>query len=109
MYAAVCKPGPVTVNVDLGREVSVIDLEMTKYSPALAFSDFAWDVSRDGKNCITVFDSQSPANSNRQIVDNVTSRFGLADKGCFRFLRLTFRSGMDQNRLLLRRIVVYKK
>lgn len=107
LYVAARNPGPAMVILDLGREVRASFLEMTEYHPDLALVDYAWDVSRDGLNWITVFDTQSPTNSRRQIVNDVTSRFWLADSGNFRFLRLTFRSGKDQNRLLLRRIAVY--
>ncbi len=105
LYAAAAGPGPAEVVLDGGAPQSARTLQMVEYDPALAFIDFAWHASLDGANWVEVFDSRNgPAG--RESIDQRTSRFDLRGVGCFRFLRLTFRSALGQNRLLLRRIRV---
>jgi hypothetical protein len=105
-YVAARAAGPATVVLDGGVVQTAEWLEFVEYDEALAWTDYAWHASVDGKLWVTIFDTRKPAVGEVEEVDAITRRFGMGHVGAFRYLRVTFRAGLDQNRLLLRAVRV---
>ncbi len=112
-YVAAAEPGPATITLDLTDLITADTLEMVQYDPNESFTSYAWHTSVDKVNWTEVYDTNSRAFLKFTIPSNdatqyPTTRYTLSHKEPFRYLRLTFRSAKGQNRLLLRKISVYK-
>jgi hypothetical protein len=107
-YVAAARPGPATVVLDLGRKVKASVLEMVEYHGTERFTDFAWHVSLDGKEWKEVYDTRTKPEPPVKQIGPWAYRYPLHDKGEFRFVRLTFRAAIDQNRLAMRKVSIYK-
>lgn len=101
---------PNTVVVDLGDVRSVKRMDLLHYvwagKPGWP-TDFAWHASADGRAWSTIFDARAPAG--RRLLRRHPSALG-ADLGALspiRYLRFTFRQAVEDDRMLLRRLLVW--
>jgi hypothetical protein len=108
-YAAAAVPGPATVVLDLGRAVHAELLEMIEYNAAHAFTDYAWHVSLDRSHWHEVFDARTTGEASRRAAGDTAVRVRLPADRAFRYVRLTFRSALGQDRLLLRSVRIWSR
>lgn len=107
-YVAAAGPGPAIVVLDLGKKVMASVLEVVEYRESQRFTDFGWHVSPDGRDWSEVYDTRTSPGSLVKRVAPCTCRYSLHDKGAFRYVRLTFRASAGQNRLLMRKMSLYR-
>jgi hypothetical protein len=101
---------PNTVVVDLGapRPVKRVDLLHYAWEGKLGWpTDFAWHASTDGRAWVPVFDARAPGG--RALVRRHPSALGadLSALSNVRYLRFTFRKAIGDDRMLLRRLLVW--
>lgn len=95
---------PSELTLDLGAEISATNLRLDEHDPQRGLSDYAWEVSSDGENWRTVFDSKRDVEPTRAAPNVIV--YSLRDSGTFRRVRLVARAAKGENRLLLSRIAI---
>ena len=85
-------------------------LEWVDYTADTGLKDYAWAVSHNGEHWQTMFDSRTPNNWPwRREIDGTDRRYVMSARPLLRFIKLIFREGAGQDRVLVRKIALYNK
>lgn len=104
-YFASSSFGPATIVFKLAERTHARLLTMQEYSAENRMVDYAWHISKDGRWWREVFDTRCRPLRGVWHSDELTTHFELDDSR-LEYVRLTFRAGLGQNRLLLRSVRV---
>ncbi len=110
--AASLSRNPSTVTLDLGAPVTAALLEMVEYAwrgKALSFADFLWETSLDGQAWAELYDTRRGGSVTAYDLHPSVTGFDLRGRPPFRFLRLTVRRAVEDDRLFLRRLLIWSQ
>ncbi len=111
-FSATVTVNPCTMIFDLGQETQAALLQVVQYAypgQVWSYEDYAWHVSVDRRAWIPVFDARSEAGCRLYNMHPTCTGFDLRDFAPFRYLRFTLRRARDDNRLFMRRLLLWSR
>jgi hypothetical protein len=108
-YAAACSSGLRTVELEIVPKQHIRWIDLQEYAPNEAWTDFGVRISLDGLYWKSVFEISPENPKNFAKRNGPTSwRIEIPANVTVRFIAIDYRASLGQNRLLLRRMSIFK-